>query len=538
MLCCLFIFNSGDEMSGNVQFDTKLKASDPLAAFDPTSVLSFKSEELQKRSDIIKHNMQMIWNRQKGEKFYVAQDGRLQKLSFWGRIVYYICARKSIDARVCLVFTETLGCIENKKVDDDDLLGVAGAKFWELFIKKIGHLSHTIFIRSAALNDDCKQALAYYFYHSERMEIVNKQRHMYGHKQKDDPSFVEYCFEIQDSIRSSKELDVAEALGGRSLTLIKGGSSGVYKGQLLNGQDALVFKPRGEGPYGHENPKLFTKIKRVVQRLFNCCGGNLQRDSLYADTEYFSEVFAFRTALWIKTKTKSEYTLVPPTFFKTFTSQAFSGRNKTKIGSCQEWVTGWREASQYAPSWNLWWLGKGVCYLKGSDRIPVNQDQFEDFLILDYVIGNQDRDTDNFGLKEWDNKEKVFKQIVAFDNSFAFPKKHPEGVLSTRKMHLPALLANARRGFSERGLQLIEMFKKEQDDLFKELELQTDSDGKPLLTPAQKETARDRIEALYRHFVVNKGNNPLMSDLWHMKDRAYFESNLNRDQQDKNKIRK
>ncbi|KRX28293.1 Phosphatidylinositol 4-kinase type 2-beta [Trichinella nelsoni] len=255
------------------------------------------------------------------------------------------------------------------------------------------------------------------------------------------------------------------------------GSSGSYFVRNVKGEIIGVFKPKNEEPYGHMNPKWLKWMQRV------CCPCCFGRSCLPLNQGYLSEAAASlvdeKLQLHVVPKTKI-VRLAAPTFnysridhAKAQTKQRIMekypniGRHfhrlglPRKIGSLQTFVSGYKDAN---------------CWLAQFEQEPLSeaakvqfQRQFERLVILDYIIRNTDRGSDNWLIKyvpedqvngeqmvdvECDDKESsALIKIAAIDNGLAFPLKHPDE-WRAYPFHW-AWLKQAREPFSDETRRLI-----------------------------------------------------------------------------------
>ncbi|XP_033871830.2 phosphatidylinositol 4-kinase type 2-beta-like [Acipenser ruthenus] len=254
----------------------------------------------------------------------------------------------------------------------------------------------------------------------------------------EDPEFSEIIQKAEQAIES-----------GFLPERISQGSSGSYFVKDCKGNIIGVFKPKSEEPYGHLNPK-WTKYFHKT-----CCPCFFGRGCLVPNQGYLSEAAASlvdqKLGLGIVPKTKVVF-LVSETFHYSAIDRAKSRGKKyalekvpqvgrrfhrvglpPKVGSFQLFVEGYKEAD--------FWLRKFE-----TEPLPENtrkqlQSRFERLVVLDYVIRNTDRGSDNWLVKyekpedkpkasekdtEWAvNKDPAIK-IAAIDNGLAFPFKHPD----------------------------------------------------------------------------------------------------------------
>ena len=174
---------------------------------------------------------------------------------------------------------------------------------------------------------------------------------------------------------------------------ISKGSSGSYFCRNMEGKIVGVFKPRCEEPYGELNPKM---VKFVHRNFFPCCFG---RSCIIPNLGYVSEAAASyidrRLGLGI----------VPVTEIVTLSSPAFHYSLKDRIqnrllgtplpektGSFQLFLDGYEDATSF--------------FLKGTKIGAWAEESkkefkyfFERLVILDYLIRNTDRGSDNWLIK-------------------------------------------------------------------------------------------------------------------------------------------
>uniref|UniRef100_A0AC35G321 Phosphatidylinositol 4-kinase type 2 n=1 Tax=Panagrolaimus sp. PS1159 TaxID=55785 RepID=A0AC35G321_9BILA len=202
--------------------------------------------------------------------------------------------------------------------------------------------------------------------------------------------------------------------------LIPAGSSGSYFVFDKNGQYLAVFKPKDEEPFAAQNPKWPKFFQRI---LCFCCFG---RACLIPNNGYLSETGASfvddRFGLNVVPKT-CVVKLVSPTFF--YGRGCFSKDISPKEGSFQVFVHGYRSATEVLAEWSL----------KGENAISLEENEtflqlFHKMCVLDYVIRNTDRHSDNWLIRHVPGEEI---SIAAIDNGLAFPVKHPESASRFRQ---------------------------------------------------------------------------------------------------------
>lgn len=246
---------------------------------------------------------------------------------------------------------------------------------------------------------------------------------------------------------------------GHGIKLLSAGSSGVYCGIGRKQQKLVVIKPYDENPYGVNNPKFKTWLKIKGLNFLKYFGLNLERKNLHRDQEYLAEVYASHIARIIGIDGR-----VPETILAMAHTVNFCGKEKLKMCSCQRWVTISEDDRKnapevQAPSWDLKWLfglgfWLGVFYRSSQSTVKINadaqrdKDEFDALAMFDFLIGNGDRDTDNWLI----NGERV----LLFDHGLALPKSHPTSRgLATRKQYLWAKLTNAQRPFGAKAKKMI-----------------------------------------------------------------------------------
>ncbi|KAI9320993.1 phosphatidylinositol 3 and 4-kinase-domain-containing protein [Dichotomocladium elegans] len=278
-------------------------------------------------------------------------------------------------------------------------------------------------------------------------------------------------------------------------TRISQGSSGSYFCRNSSGKTVGVFKPKNEEPYGRLNPKW---TKWIHRHLFPCCFG---RSCLIPNLGYISEAAASlidrRLGTCIVPHTGIVH-LASPSFHYDYLdrrSAAIVGL-PPKIGSFQCFLDGFKDANLFlrdnpypaenytasslvGRSTSAVWAGcmgqqQTTDWDEGNESIAEMNDEsdhsaqqspaatkrfrwtrrlqdnfkleFEQLVILDYLIRNTDRGLDNWMIKYCDRASnsgsssptnnssnatladcaRDYIQIAAIDNGLAFPFKHPD----------------------------------------------------------------------------------------------------------------
>lgn len=222
-----------------------------------------------------------------------------------------------------------------------------------------------------------------------------------------------------DSYGSTATATISVAVNEATRAIHKGvfperiaqGSSGSYFVKSNQMKTIAVFKPKNEEPYGSLNPKWLKWIHRVF---LPCCFG---RSCLIPNQGYLSEVGASvvdqKLGLNIVPPT-AVVELAAPTFYydridraKARTKERIQSRYPNlgrrfhriglppKKGSFQLFVTGYQDAAHWLRAWSQ----------SSSEQQPppVAQRQFqllfERLVVLDYIIRNTDRGSDNWLIK-------------------------------------------------------------------------------------------------------------------------------------------
>ncbi|KAL1284415.1 Phosphatidylinositol 4-kinase type 2-beta [Trichinella pseudospiralis] len=291
-------------------------------------------------------------------------------------------------------------------------------------------------------------------------------------------SCISHCSFPGDTVYNDMLQQAEEAIeAGVYPKRIAQGSSGSYFVRNVKGEIIGVFKPKNEEPYGHLNPKWLKWMQRV------CCPCCFGRSCLPLNQGYLSEAAASlvdeKLQLHVVPKTKV-VRLAAPTFnysridhAKAQTKQHIMekypniGRHfhrlglPRKIGSLQTFVSGYKDA-------NYWLAHFEQEPLSEAAKVQF-QRQFERLVILDYIIRNTDRGSDNWLIKyvhedqvngeqmvdvECDDKDSSVRiKIAAIDNGLAFPLKHPDE-WRAYPFHW-AWLKQAREPFSDETRRLI-----------------------------------------------------------------------------------
>ena len=273
------------------------------------------------------------------------------------------------------------------------------------------------------------------------------------------------------------------------------GVNGSYFGLDRFRNKMVVFKPGDE-----ENLDLLSRTaKNHVKSCFPF--GNISSGQGFINEAAASGV-----------DTHLKLNVVPTTKLETFESAAFSEKI-AKEGSCQLFVEGAQLArSAYQiPNWVPITMYKLYMRIASYFKEPlIDQKEFEKFVILDFIIGNQDRHFDNFLLKG--------DKVSAIDNGNSLPNRKPEEYFSWNGLRIEQInqyswtyLPEAKRAFSEDAYKLIEGLANEEkrEALFNEIKkiMGKNELGDEIFTPEKKKEMNDRIDILLL-VVGSEGSTP------------------------------
>ncbi|CBY09258.1 unnamed protein product [Oikopleura dioica] len=283
------------------------------------------------------------------------------------------------------------------------------------------------------------------------------------------------CFpDLLDYTQLVKNVEIAITRGQMPERIIQG-SSGSYFVKNIDGDIVGVFKPKCEEPYGPQNPKWGKYIQRMM------CPCAFGRTCLLSNQGYLSETgasivdkmlgldmvpvtrvvhltaesFNYSAIDRAKSKTKTATAERIPKLGKKFNRLGLP----PKTGSLQTFVSGYKDAE--------YWLRRWDDTISETAKSEF-QLQFERLVVLDYLIRNTDRGSENWLIKyspelesdsgesvndEWSVVKPAQVKIAAIDNGLAFPVKHPDS-WRAYPYHW-AWLSQAQKPFSEDTIQLV-----------------------------------------------------------------------------------
>ncbi|KRZ32417.1 Phosphatidylinositol 4-kinase type 2-beta [Trichinella pseudospiralis] len=270
-------------------------------------------------------------------------------------------------------------------------------------------------------------------------------------------SCISHCSFPGDTVYNDMLQQAEEAIeAGVYPKRIAQGSSGSYFVRNVKGEIIGVFKPKNEEPYGHLNPKWLKWMQRAAASLVD---EKLQLHVVPKTkvVRLAAPTFNYSRIDHAKAQTKQHIMEKYPNIGRHFHRLGLP----RKIGSLQTFVSGYKDA-------NYWLAHFEQEPLSEAAKVQF-QRQFERLVILDYIIRNTDRGSDNWLIKyvhedqvngeqmvdvECDDKDSSVRiKIAAIDNGLAFPLKHPDE-WRAYPFHW-AWLKQAREPFSDETRRLI-----------------------------------------------------------------------------------
>ncbi len=393
-------------------------------------------------------NLELLINREKGQLFDVDAEGNLSSLSRFQKIRYIVqeSYRQAIQQRLKPIVSSLVGRITD-----------------ETELSSLKRLPVSIFDRTA-LNAQFIESL------TPALE-----------KSTDNAEMNQMIQKIQLAFR----LGIRPKPPGE-------GCSGSYFLKDINGKNLVIFKPMDEEVLASNSSKLTSKIKRLFYRIFHFMYPTAL--SCMSGSGYLAEEAASRISEALGLDT------VPLTRSARFTHPDFNYSSKEraesvlpeKLGSLQTFVDGAETAEVVLGVSNLFRFVPLLAkkYLERStwreflDQ-KITQEEFEKFVIIDFLDGNLDRHFGNWML--------AGKKIFAIDNGYSMPPQHTSSRRTNQ--HLWMILPQAARPFGEKAQEIVETLK--QKNLPQML-----SDYK-LINESQRKSFEERI-AIATGFVKNK----------------------------------
>lgn len=228
-------------------------------------------------------------------------------------------------------------------------------------------------------------------------------------------------------------------------------SSSASNGPLHQIYTRGIFKPKDEEPYGPLSPKWSKWLHRTFFPCFfgrSCLIPNLgyisEAAACVLDRLLFSYIVPYTDIIYLKS----------PAFYYSFWERTRSRVPRFKIGSFQMFLHDCVEAQMF---FKMYPLPTDIDrlqtsrYIEVEDELPLDkirlrfqwtkellqqfQEQLEKLVILDYIMRNTDRGSDNWMiLLEWREHSRngqirklyPYLKIGAIDSGLAFPWKHPD----------------------------------------------------------------------------------------------------------------
>ncbi|CUM64559.1 uncharacterized protein PRCAT00002166001 [Priceomyces carsonii] len=262
-------------------------------------------------------------------------------------------------------------------------------------------------------------------------------------------------FGFENLLNLVTELIEIEHLYPQRIAQGSSGSYFVFAKRLVEGHSELykagVFKPKDEEPYGPLSPKWTKWLHRTF---FPCFFG---RACLIPNLGYVSEAAACvldrQLLSYIVPFTEIVYLKSPSFYYSYWDRTRDFSRLPRKIGSFQLFLEEYTDALTW---FKLFPVPNELSSLPDSSDIVINlnetildsrfrwskgsmkqfREELEKLVILDYIMRNTDRGSDNWMIKiDWkevcaDNLNRTvtpYIRIGAIDSGLAFPWKRPDG---------------------------------------------------------------------------------------------------------------
>lgn len=448
-------------------------------------------------SEVDNANFAKLLKREKGERFQVDAQGRLERASGLS------CSseREHQNRRVQEVVTHVLGQLNTA------LARTRLTRTHKVVLKKIFtegpliRMKREVYNRGAVKEGSCLEQVLGEAFGSELAKkrealksILKTYRLLAERNEPEARAAIESKF--MDLVL--EEYYFAYQLGFDLERVGDGGSGGARYGRDRHGRKILVVKPGDEGPHGPNNPQWYAKFKKWIVSPRECMKGN---------SEPLSEVDSY-----LLDRHLGIYQ-VPPTEWRYIASRQFNGE-VFKECSVQMFVQGCQTMGEYvnisSKLFNLprpllrWycgeengWLTRRAARNELLAKVPQESVQrlaahnltiedidchFENVLVLLRDAGGnpslierifagknvEDREIDDFVDTFFEdghnqdllqailfseevmvNGERKRVSFVKHDGGSSNPRLHPEGYLSTRFKHLFEVLPNFEQPFSE-----------------------------------------------------------------------------------------
>jgi hypothetical protein len=401
------------------------------------------------------HNLDVLSNRARGQRFMVNKEGRLAPLTSLSDKIYYFFFKAKVQGAVKKVITETVQLIVPKSPDID---------LKKLFFKTLRPLSENVYDRARISN-----------------AVIKAIGPASANRAKEGQTPLQELAERVNEVKFAIKLGV-------DFEPVSEGHNGTYFGRNYLGTRLVVFKPSDEESTSARSPKLVSKLKGILFKVFPFLKthSNIKRDCAY-----LNEIGASRVNEYLG------FDLVPVTSLETFKSQKFVGSLEKK-GSCQMYVENTKMMQEaiglpdFTPFFSLrrcvqkLWLalfGKSVPQL-------FSPFQLEKLAIIEFLTGNQDGHLNNLMVQKTGKK---FQKLVAIDYGLSFPAWHPDRFIAPINQYHWKYLPGRDQSFT---IPFDELKLDDPENLFQILEQEMTDEDSSGFDENQKETMRERIEIL------------------------------------------
>lgn len=357
-------------------------------------------------------------------QYFTVKNGHLaikSKATLFQKIVYFFRYFAEIK-KVREMIRNTIVQITPDTISKEDLRS--------LFLGKMAKLSKNIFDRSSI----SKSVILILEPELEK----TKKGNAYPHES------------LRKLDRRIKKTELAINLG-IELKRIGKGNSGSYFALDYKGKSIGVFKPRHEESLGSQTPKFLVRIRNLILR---CIFGIDASSSFWKHEGYLAECMTSKVAEWMGFKTVpfSKVVALKSSAFRHLrkdTAREEKGSFQYFIKNAQSMDTKLGIYSQF-PIFGpfLFKLNMWRCKDKLSEKI--DQEQFEEMAVLDYITCNRDRHFANL-LTTASSKNKNI-DIHLIDHEWSFPRINPRksDKLYRINQYKWAALPQAEFSFSEK----------------------------------------------------------------------------------------